>query len=377
MDPAYGGPVEGVLSGGEALRRLGHDYEVASLDAPKASFLATSPAKIHALGPGRTSAWLAKVFPPLRYRASARFLSWLGRNAKSFDAVIVNGVWNFSSLGAWLALRRAATPYFVFTHGMLDPWFARAYPTKHRAKALFWRLLEHRVLFAARNVLFTTLDEQALAEHAFKPFPKTGVVVGYGTADAPPPAPSTLVLPPRYLLFLSRLHRKKGCDDLLCAFAEAAKAEPDLHLVMAGPDETGWRADLEALCAKLDIADRVVWTGMISGADKWAAYRGAEAFVLATHSENFGVVIAEAMACGRPVLTTNKANIWREIEASGAGLVSDDTPQAFAQCLQQFLAMSPEARSAMGAHARSCFLEHFWIDRTIAKLAATLQGKAG
>lgn len=101
---------------------------------------------------------------------------------------------------------------------------------------------------------------------------------------------------------------------------------------------------------------------MRSGADKWAAYYGATAFALASHSENFGIVVAEALACGLPVLITDKVNIWREIQEDGAGLVSDDSVQPFARNLGQFLEMKPGDVKSMGERAKACFERHFHVE---------------
>lgn len=125
-------------------------------------------------------------------------------------------------------------------------------------------------------------------------------------------------------MYLSRIHQKKGCDLLLEAFAKVASTDPDLHPVMAGPDQTGWVLKLKAHAARLGIADRVAWLGMLQGDDKWGAFYSAEAFCLPLHQEYFGVVVAEAMVCGKPVLISNKVNIWREIEVDGADIVQSD-----------------------------------------------------
>ena len=126
----------------------------------------------------------------------------------------------------------------------------------------------------------------------------------------------------QFFLFLARLHRKKGCDLLIEAFARVASAHPNLDLVMAGPDEGGLRPQLEERKRRsLGIAGRVHWTGMLEDDLKWGALRSAEAFVLPSHQENFGVAVVEALACGLPVLISDKVNIWPDIVEDGAGIV--------------------------------------------------------
>ena len=127
----------------------------------------------------------------------------------------------------------------------------------------------------------------------------------------------------RVLLFLSRIQEKKGCDLLIEAFAKVAGQDANLHLMMAGPDQTGWMAKLQAQALALGVADRITWPGMLQGDMKWGAFYASEAFVLSSHQENFGIVVAEALGCGLPVLISDKVNIWREIEADRAGTIHE------------------------------------------------------
>ena len=122
-----------------------------------------------------------------------------------------------------------------------------------------------------------------------------------------------------FLLFLSRIHEKKGCDLLLRAFAKIAAEYPELYLVVAGPDPMQLESRLRTQADRAGIGHRVYWPGMLQGAAKYGAFRCAEAFVLPSHQENFGIVVAEALACGTPVLISDQVNIWREILESGVG----------------------------------------------------------
>jgi glycosyltransferase involved in cell wall biosynthesis len=276
------------------------------------------PLTVHATGPSIG-----------RYGYNTRFISWLKGNARNYDVVIINGLWQFTSFGAWRALRKSDTPYIVFPHGMLDPWFKRHYPLKHLKKWLYWPWGEYRVLRDARAVVFTCEEERVLARQSFWLYRVKERVVAYGTADpvlSDSQRDSFLSRFPslrgtRYLLFLGRIHRKKGCDLLLKAFANVWGQESDLRLVIAGPDSTRWLPQLQRLASNLGISDRVVWTGALAGDMKWGAFQGAEAFVLPSHQENFGIAVAEALACGLPVLVSDKVNIWREIAGDGAGLI--------------------------------------------------------
>ena len=179
----------------------------------------------------------------------------------------------------------------------------------------------------------------------------------------------------RVLLFLGRLHVKKGCDLLIEAFARVASSDPSLSLVMAGPDQTGWQADLERLASAQGVGDRVVWTGILAGELKWGAFYAAEVFLLPSHQENFGIAVAEALACGVPVLISDKVNIWREILADGAGRVASDDADGTARLIQERLALSEREKQAMRGRPLDCFERRYEIHRAVQNLLAVLGGE--
>ncbi len=369
--PETGGVTQGLLTL-QAMLRDRVDGHVLSLDAPDAAFLADFPLPIHALGSGdkgdRRNAFAR------HYGYSPRAVPWLQDHLGDYDAAVVHGLWNYATYAAARVLPKAVTPYFVFTHGMMDPWFRRTYPLKHIAKQGFWWFNEGRLLAGARAVLFTTEEERQLARGVF--WGHAGYreeVVGFGTNE--PPAPTAeqptafrLACPQvhghSYLLFLGRLHPKKGCDMLLGAFADVATRAQDLHLVIAGPDQLGLQAELQGLSASLGLTGRVHFPGALFGDAKWGAIRGAEAFVLPSHQENFGIVVAEAMACNTPVLTTDKVNLWREVAACRGGLIESDTQTGISRLLARWLAMSEDDRAAMKRAARIGFEAHFRMQAT-------------
>ncbi len=382
VDPRGGGPIAGVFSSSEVWFRHGHERHILSLDPPDAAYVVNSSVPMFAAGVGgRLYRSLRGFLPWLRYGYTPYLKSWLKSYAHNYDAVIVNGLWNYASFGSWRALRRLDRPYFVFTHGMLDPWFNKAYPTKTIFKTLFWKLFEHKVLRDAAGVMFTCEEERELAPQSFSPYAAKEFVVGYGARDvggdaAAQKAAFFAIVPQarerKTILFLSRIHQKKGVDLLIEAFARHASAFPEFDLVIAGPDQTGWQSELQQLATTLNIADRVFWPGMLSGDAKWGAFRAAEFFVLPSHQENFGIVVAEAMALSTPVLITNKVNIWREIETDGAGIVVADELEAIANGLREMCALSAQQRRAIGDKARQCFLARYNLEDNAMQLLSLL-----
>ncbi len=351
LNPEAGGPTESVrvlLSYGP----IGYTGEVVTLDDPSAPYLSDVGFPVHALGPTNTT-----------YGFNAKLLPWLRANRHRFDGVVVNGLWQYCGYAAWRALS-GNTPYVVFTHGMLDPYFRYAFPLKHIKKWLYWVPFEYRVLRDAYRVLFTSKAEKRLAEQSFSLFKWNAYVVPYG-ASGPKGDPEVqrqaffakcpAVKDKRFLLFLGRIHRKKGCDMLIDAFAKVAAEDPTLHLVMAGPDQQLWSAKLKESAAATGVTDRVHWPGMLKGDAKWGSLFASEAFILPSHQENFGIAVAEALACGRAVLLADKVNIAEEIADDHAGLMELDTPDGTLNLLRRWIGMTVEERQAMGQRAYECF----------------------
>jgi glycosyltransferase involved in cell wall biosynthesis len=383
LNPEVGGPIESVKQSSAILARRGHEVEIVSLDAPTDPWVRDSSVAVHAAGPGFGS-----------YGYAPGLTRWVSARRANYDAVVIHGLWQYSSFGVWRALHGTGTPYFVFPHGMLDPWFKRTYPLKHIKKSLYWPWAEYRVLRDAAAVLFTSEEEKRLARTSFSLYRCKEAVVNYGTAgpdiDLQSARRDFLRAYPqlqgkRLLLFLGRLHEKKGCELLLQAFASVGKSREDkdrLHLVMAGP-----AADEAYLLRLKDLAAThfgstgempVTFPGMLSGNLKWGAFSAADAFVLPSHQENFGIAVVEALACGTPVLISNKVNIWREIVEDMAGLAEDDDREGTTRLLQRWVETPVAERETMRANARNCFLGRFHIDRAVDSLLRVLEeNKAG
>jgi glycosyltransferase involved in cell wall biosynthesis len=312
--------------------------------------------------------------------------TWLARHARDYDALTVHGIWQNQSRAVRVHCRRTGVPYFLFVHGALDPWFEVRYPVKHVKKALYWRLVEHRTLRDAEAVLYTCEEEKELARTSFSPYEATEAIARLGVEDPQrDPVLQTAAFLAAYpqlegkrvILFLGRLHPKKGCDLLIEAFARVADRAEQLHLVIAGPDEGDIESGLRARADALGIGDRITWTGMLHGDLKWGAYRFADVFALASHSENFGIAIAEALACRLPVLITDRVNIWREIVCSGAGLVAPDDTAGVVSLLRRWIELQDSERESMRLRARACFLNNFEAHNTALDFVSLLNTAIG
>lgn len=386
LDPSYGGPIDGAQRLATAWRDKGHHVAFVTLDASTASYIVDDPDVVGLGAFGSAPSAQRRVLGlKERFGYSDRLIPWLRSHVREYDVVLVHALWNFSTLAARATLINSGVPYFIFPHGALDPWFKKTYPIKDLAKTILWPFNEGKLMKHAAGVLFTTEEEQRLAEDSYWPYQVKPAVIGFGSSENECPdiqqqrdfRASVPALGDRqFLLFLSRIHPKKGCDLLIEGFARVASEYPTLDLVFAGPDQTGWQSDLETLAQRKGIDRRIHWTGMISGATKWGAYSASEAFILPSHSENFGVVVAEALSCGKPALISDKVNLWREVADAGAGFVEADTVDGAEKLIRQFLSLSPDKRAMMTRSARACFEQNFRFDSTAERILARFQAEA-
>jgi len=368
LDPSVGGVAASVLALSRGLARRGHRLDIVVLDDSASPWLADIALPIHALGAGLTS-----------YRYSSKLLPWLKKQGGDYDRVIVNGIWQYLSFAAWLRYAGSSIPYYVFPHGMLDPWFKETFPLKHLKKWLYWPWAEYRVLRNAAAVIFTSEEERSQARKSFWLYRCREKVSPLGV-EAPPISSNAKseflsrypqLQNTRIFLFLGRLHPKKGCDMLLEAFAQM-RSNDSISLILAGPDQVGWESDLRRQVTRLNLTNRVVFTGMLEGSMKQGAFANAEAFVLPSHQENFGISVVEALAARVPVLISNRVNIWPEIEADRAGYVESDDLAGTTRLLQRWIDTAPAEREMVRENARRCFEQRFEIDRAVESLLQIL-----
>ncbi len=378
IDPRSGGPIQGIRNITEELKAAGIITEVVTLDSADSTFGKNDPFVVHSLGKGKTS-W--------NYQKDLR--AWLDANLSRFDVVIQHGLWQFQGL----ALRKAhqqlrknggkAPRVYIMPHGMLDPYFQKA--ESRRLKALrnwlYWKTTESKNIHSADGILFTCEEEKILARTTFTPYkPKDEINIGYGI-KAPPPFRieqqrefeslcRTLNKEP-YFLYISRLHEKKGVDMLINAYLALKQSSAKLpKLIIAGPGlETPYGVSLQKLAAG---SPDIIFPGMITGDAKWGAFYGCQAFILPSHQENFGIAVVEALACSKPVLISNKINIWREIAEEGGGLVEDDTPAGTSKLLSDWTQLSQDEVADKSHRARRTYENDFSVIESAKRLVERL-----
>ncbi len=360
LDLHGGGPAEVVRLQGKAQAAMGHCVEAASADG-EAVDVSSFSFPVHRLGPGNG------------YAYSRRLAKWLKQNRSRFDVVLVHGLWQYPQQAAYTLLR-GHVPYFVYTHGMLDPWFNQSFRMKHMKKLIYWHCIGRRALDAAAAVLFTTDEELLRSSRSFFPYHWQAIVSPLGVEGPQSSVDATEMYAKwpqlrdrEYLLFFGRLHVKKGCDLLLKAFARS-EAHTGRILVMAGPGELSYEQELQKLATSLGISKRVVWAGMVQGEQKWAMLQQADAFILPSHQENFAMAAVEAMCCGTPVLLSEQVQIQRDVVREGAGFAEPDTLEGTTRLLNRWRMLSDQDRTAMRLSARKAYTALYTVDSATAHL---------
>jgi glycosyltransferase involved in cell wall biosynthesis len=287
------------------------------------------------------------------------------------NLVIAHGLWQWPGRSAIRLKKKYDVSYIVFPHGMLDPWFKENYPLKHLKKQIYWLWKQSSIMKNASAVCFTTEEEMRLARKTFWPFDSKQIVTGLGVGV--PPAGEvkqkalfkkkfTTIKGKKLLLYMGRIHPKKGLDLLLTSYVKQAKSE---HvLIIAGPinDRCGYT---EKLFRTYNSSRGVLWTGMLEGDLKWGALRSADAMILPSHQENYGMVVAEACSVGTPVLITNKVNLYREILQYDAGFVDNDNQDGVDNLIKKWISGKVQYKKL---HAINCFKEKLHIYSTAEKI---------
>lgn len=370
-----GGPAKAALDMAHAVAALGHEVAIYTTDRD------LEPDERARLAQGRGNGVDLRIFPqhfPTLFGTSFPLARALPEAIARADVVHLHSLYLFHTWITARLCRRLGKPYLLRPHGTLDPFLWK----RHRArKALLEVLFQNRALREAAALHYTAEEEMRLA--APYAHGAHGVVVPNGLdlaqyADLPPPGDFRTQHPEignrRIVLFLSRLNFKKGLDLLIPAFAHAARRFDDLHLVIAGPDD-GMKAQAESWVAGEGVGGRATFVGMLDHAAKLAAFRDAAMFVLPSYSENFGIAIVEAMACGVPVAVSDRVNIWREIEAAGAGLIAPPTVADVARQIET-LATDPAKAAAMGERGRTLVAEKFSWGRIARELESVYRSLA-
>lgn len=300
---------------------------------------------------------MARVPVANRLMLSGGLARALDSAAQQGAVLHAHGLWLMPNIYPARAARRHGVPFVVSPRGMLGP---EALAFSAARKKVVWALAQRRTLQAAQCFHATSDAEYEDIRRMGLTAPVAVIPNGI---DIPPvsPAPGA-----RTVLHLGRLHRKKGIDRLIAAWALVAPRHPDWKLRIVGPSEQGCRDALERQ-VRADSVPRVDFDGPLYDAEKWNAYAQSGLFVLPTLNENFGMVVAEALAAGVPAISTKGAP-WQALETERCGWWVDHGPEAMAAALDEALSLPDAERAAMGANGREWMRRDFGWDGIAARM---------
>jgi glycosyltransferase involved in cell wall biosynthesis len=357
----YGGPIRSVHGLSAALARRGHDVHVyttsvdgaADSDVPLDRPVEIDGVNVHYFRvPALRRLWWS---PDMGRRLRA--------SVHEFDAVHVHAVFLWPMFAAARAAARAGVPYVIAPRGML---VRDVISRKSRWVKNAWIYLVERESLARAAAIHVTAELEGRELQALGlPAPHMTWIpngVQWPAQWQPLDAGPYAHLPAGYALFLSRISWKKGLERLITAWQWV----PDIPLVIAGNDDEDYQPRLVELARSLGLTERVIFLGAVSDAHKWALYSHARLFVLPSYSENFGNVVAEAMAMGCPVAVTPEVGIASLVESTGAGIVVPGAAPEFAAAVRDLLS-NPSRLHAMGERGKQAARERLSWDAVAAQ----------
>ena len=368
IDPKFGGPNHTVIASSLALSKQGFKVDMLTSDRKNSNFFKSKKIRIINKGPSMLG----------QFGLSLKYTLWLLKHRREYDAFIVHGIWMYPSLLARILLKKK---YFTFIHGFLDPFF-RLNLIKKIKKQIYWYLIEKKNLLLSRSVILTSEEEKKLLNNTFvntSGIKKT--VLRYGINQ--PRFNKTKALKyfykkfpnlknERFLLFLGRFHEKKGCDILIKAIKKLSDQNINFKFLLAGPNSE-YKKKIMNLSDHYGLKTNVFWSDMIQNNLKWGAISASIGMVLPSHGENFGVALVESLSCSRPVLTTNKVNIYLEILKFKSGYVSKDEINDYAKILKQFSKLKKNQLLKLNKNANKCFKSNFDLSSKENSLATYLK----
>lgn len=347
----FGGPSRTITGLAFSLREAGIDAVVVSGLAaerdgpsviPKALEHHLQPSPVRYLGPLR-------LYP----RMSEDIAKQVATVPNKPTVIHDNGVWGHYNWVAFSQSSRLGVPYLLSPRGMLETWSLRQ---KWCKKQVAMIVFQRRILIGATAFVATADSEAESIRRLGLKQPiaivPNGIVLTDGRSDRHCESNR-----PRVLLFLSRIHPKKGLPMLLTAWSRTRPAGWVLRI--AGPDEAGHEAEVRKRIAELGLKDCVTLVGPVEGEAKQSLLNDADVFILPTHSENFGVVVAEALNAGLPVITTTGAP-WSDLERHGCGWWVEISVTAIAEAIREATSLSDAQRGEMGRLSRLYVARFSW-----------------
>jgi glycosyltransferase involved in cell wall biosynthesis len=369
----YGGTSKIVLELAESIGKLGVNVDVVATNANGEKTLDVD-----------LNQWIIQNHYRVRYFSYLDFLDykftlsmsqWLFSNVSSYNLVHTHAIFSYPVLAAYWMCQLHKIPYLATPHGMLEPW-ALAY--KIWKKKLYFNWLEKPALQKASAIQMSAATEaEGIKNLDLKP---PLVIVPNGIhredfASLPDPEIFDQQFPEtrnkRLIIFLGRIDPKKGLDLLAPAFAQAYQKFPDTHLIIAGPDNTGFLPTAESYFIEAGCSHAVTFTGMLTGDIKYAALAAAKIYVAPSYSEGFSMSVLEGMAAGLPCVITTGCNFPEAGEAEVATIVNIDVG-SIAKAIIHLLEDDQQAKN-MGYRARQFILDNYTWDKIALKMVSVYE----
>tara|TARA_B110001454_G_scaffold43442_1_gene42542 strand:- start:278 stop:1453 length:1176 start_codon:yes stop_codon:yes gene_type:complete len=369
LDPKFGGPPAGILDSSEQLFKEGFQVDIATCDKKKIKNTKFKNIRII-----NFSSYIAG-----NYKFSLHFFFWLIKNKHNYDYFIIHGLWQFATLAARLVLKNK---YLVFVHGQLDPFF-KINLLKRIKKKIYWFLIEKKNLLNSKSLLLTSIGEK---ESLKKTYVNTNRIkkniIKYGIFKKKINKQNALkkfytkfpsLKHKNFYLFLGRFHEKKGCDIIINS---VKKLNNDFKnkILFAGPIiGSSYESYIKNLVNKYNLQKKIFFSDALYGDLKWGSILASKGMLLASHGENFGISIVESLSLGKPVVTTHKVNIARDILKYKAGLVSLNTVNSFSRKLNKFNKLNKKELIKISNNALKCFKDNFDLSSTKNSLGTLLK----
>ena len=356
LDPTLGGPSNVIIDNSLALIKKGYSIHILTSDKKNKFHKYHKKIKIFNKGPSINN-----------YGLNFRLLLWLYRNRKNYDFFIIHELWRFYTLLARIFLKN----YYVFTHGQLDPFFKKNL-LKRLKKQAYWFLIEKKNLIKSNSILLTSENEKKTLNNTYVKTDGINMnVIKYGIYKKKNNKKKIskafykkfkFLKNKKFYLFLGRFHEKKGCEIIIETIHRMKKNFKDIVL-MAGPlCDSKYEKKIINLISKHKLQKKIIVSDMIIDDVKWGAIQESKAMILPSHGENFGVSLVESLSLAKPVLTTNKVNIFNEILKYDAGLISNNNTNSFKKIFLKFNKYNMKKINKMSLNAKKCFNDKFNLE---------------
>lgn len=312
-------------------------------------------------------------FPKLYYSGifAQELFKGIKENIKKFDLVHIHGIFSFIEINVSILSQKYNKHYIISPRGSLSLELVKR--KSRYLKMIYLKLIGKRIFESSSGIhVLTEYEKEEVAKFKFNLKNIYVVPNGIKLSEFDSANEEIFKIFPflknkKYILFLSRINWKKGLDILIPAFYEISKIYKDIYLLIAGPDNEGYGEKIKKLIKNYGIEDKVIFTGPLYGKEKISAFKNAEIFVLPSYSENFGLAVLEAMACGKPCVISNKVGIYEEVKKYNAGIIVETNSRSLYNGIQ-ILLKDENLKRKISENAKKIVKNEYDIEKVAEKM---------